>query len=502
MTAWPDNPIIYEINTWVWLRKLSLRHDRLISLANVPDAEWDALADLRIDGVWLMGVWERSPLGIAIANDTPHMVEEFRRVLPDYTPADNVGSPYCVRRYVVDPQIGGPAGLATARAALAARGLRLVLDYVPNHVALDHPWLTEHPEYFIQGNGGDLVRDPQGFFDVDGRAIARGRDPNFPAWPDVAQLNAFSPDLRNAVSETVTYISSQCDGMRCDMAMLMMTEIFRRTWGDRAGPTPPTEFWPELIGRVRQRYPDTLFIAEAYWDLEYALQQQGFDYCYDKTLYDRLVHEDAASVRGHLTADIEYQRRLIRFIENHDEPRAASTFEPPERHRAAALISTTLPGARLLHDGQLEGDRTRIPVFLRRGPEEHRDEDLERFYESLLQSIRINAGLRGDWCLCEVSGWPDNQSCHNLLAWTWQDGERRTLIVVNYAATPSQGVVQPGWQDVGMWRLEDSVTGQVFERDGEDIQESGLYVELGPWGAHFLSVAPVPALVAAGSRSW
>ena len=137
-----------------------------------------------------------------------------------------------------------------------------------------------------------------------------------------------------------------------------------------------------MIGRVKAAHPDFTFIAEAYWDMEWTLQQQGFDYCYDKRLYDRLLHEGAESVRGHLTAGLDYQDKLVRFIENHDEPRAAATFGP--RARAAAVVAATLPGARLYHDGQLEGRRTHIPVFLARGPEEAPDEDLRAFYAELL----------------------------------------------------------------------------------------------------------------------
>ena len=143
-----------------------------------------------------------------------------------------------MRRYVVDEHLGGPQGLDTARSMLRERGLRLVLDFVPNHVAPDHPWVFEHPEYFIRGDKEDLERDPASFFEVRGNVFACGRDPYFPAWPDVLQLNAFEPGLRQAVIGTISEIAEQCDGIRCDMAMLMLNNIFERTWGTRAGVKP------------------------------------------------------------------------------------------------------------------------------------------------------------------------------------------------------------------------------------------------------------------------
>ena len=499
MTSWPQNPLIYEINTWVWLGQLSKQHGRPVTLADVPEQEWDAIGRMGFDAVWLMGVWERSPLGIRIANENAALMDEFRRVLPDFTEADNVGSPYCVRRYRVDQHLGGPEGLARAREALSRRGMRLILDYVPNHVALDHPAVSEHPDFFIRGSHEDMEQDPASFFEVNGQVIARGRDPNFPAWPDVAQVNAFSEGFRTAITDTVASIAAQCDGMRCDMAMLMMRDIFRRTWGLRAGGAPDIEFWPQIIGAVRQRHSDVLFIAEAYWDLEAALQEQGFDYCYDKRLYDRLEHEDANAIRMHLTAGIDYQRRLVRFIENHDEPRAAATLQPHARHEAAAIVSMTLPGVRLLHQGQFEGRRTRIPVFLARGPDEPDDSEVRQFYERLLRGLELADGLRGDWSLCEATGWPDNQSCENLLTWTWQDGDRVSLIVVNYADSASQGMVKLPWSHLSGtgWRLQDPIAGTNFDRSGHDMEENGLYVDLPPWGTHFLQFVPVAEAVEA-----
>ncbi len=487
MALWHRNPIIYEFNTWVWLHELSQQYKQPITLGKVPLQEWDAIASLGIDAVWLMGVWERSPAGVRISLEHPGLQAEYHRVLPDVSVEDVVGSPYCIRRYEVDEYLGGREGLAIAREMLAKRGIRLILDYVPNHVSHDHPWVYEHPEYFIQGGADDLRDSPGEFFEANGNVIAYGRDPYFPPWTDTAQLNVFHPELRLASSEAIHGIADQCDGIRCDMAMLLINAIFERTWGERAGTRPASEYWSEVIEAVRKKHPPLLFIAEAYWDLEWELQQHGFDYCYDKKLYDRLVHGNAEGVRLHLLAEMGYQKRLIRFIENHDEPRAALTF-PLQKERAAAITIATLPGAKLFHEGQLEGRRVRVPVQLGRRPYETPDESLQIFYRDLLRAIRTPSFREGEWRLCERSGWPDNSSYLNLVAWSWSKVEERHLIVVNLSDRRSQGRVQLPWKDLGgrVWRLKDMFRGESYEHEGTEMLEPGLYVDLEGWGFHFL----------------
>ena len=486
MRSWPQHPVIYEINTWVWLEELKTKHNAPVTLATVPAKEWDAIAQPGVTAVWFMGVWERSPAGIAIANQNKGLLEDFRRALPDFRPEDNVGSPYCVRRYVVDEHLGGREGLAIARRELARRGLKLILDFVPNHVAPDHPWVSNHPEYFIQGDDEDLRRDPASFVAAGGRILACGRDPYFPAWPDVLQLNAFQPGLRQAVIDTLSDIAGQSDGVRCDMAMLLMNSIFERTWGDRAGARPATEYWQEVIPAVKKSHPDFLFIAEAYWDLEWELQQQGFDYCYDKKLYDRLEHSNAESVRLHLCADLVYQNKLVRFIENHDEPRAAATFSP-QKERAAAVTIATVPGAKLFHEGQFEGRRVRPPVFLGRRPGEVPDQELQAFYTRLLAAIGAPLFRDGQWLLCACKGWPDNPGYQNLVAWSWVKQDDRCLIVVNLSDSSAQAHVQAPWDEIRgkTWRLDDALSGVTYDRNGDEMRDPGLYVDLGPWSCHF-----------------
>jgi hypothetical protein len=489
--GWPAQPVIYEINTAVWLGSLSTAAGRRLTLADVADPDWDAVTPAGVDAVWLMGVWERSPAGLALAAVNAELQASFAEALPDLRAQDVTGSPYCVRRYVADEAFGGPAGLAAARAALAGRGVRLLLDYVPNHVAPDHSWVISEPELFVQGDEHDIEADPAGWLAVGGHVLAHGRDPYFPPWPDVVQLNAFSPAMRAATAQTLADIAGQCDGIRCDMAMLMINEIFAKTWGGRAGPEPAEEFWPAVLGELRARHPETVLVAEAYWDLEWELQQQGFSFCYDKRLYDRIIDEDAAAVREHLRADPSYQSRLLRFLENHDEPRIAARLPVPAE-RAAAVTIATLPGATLWHEGQFEGRRVRPPVFLARRPEEAPDLELAEWYRRLLATVAGHKVRAGAWRLLEADGWPDNQTCRNIIAWCWagDGGIGRHVIVVNLSGQPAQGRIPLDWMDLRGRNclLTDLLGESVFERDGDELGSPGLFVALEPWQHYLLAV--------------
>jgi Alpha amylase, catalytic domain len=480
-------PTIYEINTAVWLERLGRREGRRLRLDEVPGSVWDALAALPVDAVWLMGVWQRSAFGRAVALADPRLLSGYRAALADLRRDDVLGSPYCVRDYVVDGRFGGPSGLAAAREQLADRGLALILDFVPNHVAADHPWVTARPECFLVASERELALHPEAFLRAAGRVFAKGRDPYFEPWQDVLQLNAYSPELRDAAAEAVIAIGGQCDGVRCDMAMLMTNGVFARTWGDRGGARPEAEYWPTLIGRCKQVHPDLLFIAEVYWDMEWTMQQQGFDLCYDKRLYDRLVQDAPELVRRHLEADASYQERLVRFIENHDESRAAATFGPG-RARAAAVVMSTLPGARLYHQGQLEGFRTHVPVQLGRGPDEPPDRVLQVFYERLLHAL-VDAQLQdGDWNLCECARSGGDGFHERLVAWCWSTSDARHLVVVNLSPARAAGRVRLRWTDlVGRtWYLADRLSEYRIEYSGDDLAADGFYVDLEGWASQLL----------------
>ena len=489
---WPKNPSVYEIPCWPWLAELSRRHGRAVTLADLPAVELDRLASLGFDGIWLMGVWERSPTGARIAREVPELQLGYRHALRDVTPADVVGSPYCIHRYVVDARLGGPAGLALARQELARRGLRLLLDFVPNHLAVDHPWVAEHPERFVQGTPGAQRRDPSSWFSLPGgRILAHGRDPYFPAWTDVLQLDAFHPGVREEAARTLREIADQCDGVRCDMAMLLLDRVFGTTWSGFVGDHLEREYWIEAIESVRSYREDFLFIAEAYWDLEYELQQLGFDYCYDKRLYDRLRSGWVAGVAAHLAGDLQFQQRLVRFVENHDEERAARQWGPGPS-RAAAVAALTLPGARLLHHGQLEGCQVRVPVQLGRATPEEPDLALAGFYTRLLRELADPVWHEGRWRLHPVRQDGDGGAGPAPLAWSWELGEARRLVVVNLTGARCTGRVELGWPELAAASPPpvDVLAGSAASPAAAVGSLPGLSCTLQPWQPLILRLPP------------
>jgi hypothetical protein len=488
---WPDHPVVHEVNTAVWLGEVSRRAGRPLSLADAPAHEWDAVVPDGITVVWLMGVWTRSAAGRDIAMADSALRQSWSSALPGWTDDDVAGSPYCICEYEPDPSIGGWAGLDAARQQLRARGAGLMVDWVPNHVGPDSPWLLEVPEAFVHGTAEEAAAEPGAYLQIAGPTFAKGRDPYFPPWQDVVQVDAFSAALRDRAAAALTEIAGHADAVRCDMAMLMLDDVVKATWGDRVGPAPQRTYWAEVIAAVHAVHPQFRFVAEAYWDREWDLQQLGFDHCYDKRLYDRMSAGGAGQVRGHLGADLTYQQRLVRFLENHDEPRAAATFVPDARERACAIVIATLPGMTLWHEGQADGRKVFLPVFLRRRPNEPADSDLSAFHHRLWAVAPLVR--RGTWRRSEVTGWPDNPSAEALLAWTWRDGDDgMALVVVNLSDGPADGVVHVDHAPAAgrRWRLTDLLDGTTYERDGDDLARNGLYVARPGWGAHVLSAAP------------
>jgi hypothetical protein len=483
--ASPRYPLLYQINTRVWLTDLSRKLGRTATIDDFPDAELDRVVEMGFDWVWFLSVWQTGLAGQTVSRSNPEWRKEFQDTLPDLRDEDIPGSGFAITGYRVHEALGGDAALARLRERLRQRGLKLMLDFVPNHMGLDHTWVEEHPEYFIAGSELDLSRAPQNYAWIKRKQgdvlLAHGRDPYFPGWPDTLQLNYANPATQEAMIGELVKIAGQCDGVRCDMAMLVLPDVFERTWGQRA-----PLFWPTATRRVREHVPDFVFMAEVYWDLEWTMQQQGFNYTYDKRLYDRLRDQQARPVREHLLAGLDYQNKLVRFLENHDEPRAAATFLP-EIHQAAAVITFLTPGLRFFHQGQFEGRKKRISPHLGRAPNEPIDSALRDFYDRLLAIVRQPVVRDGQWQMLECApAWDGNWTNDCFLVFAWQGAQSESLVVaVNYAPNQSQCHVRLPFAEIAgkKWQLQDQLRPAIYDWNGDDLQGKGLFLDMAPWQA-------------------
>lgn len=487
----PTYPLLYQVNTRVWIQLLSKQLNRQATLDDIPNAALDEIASLGFDWVYFLGVWQMGDAGRAVSLSNPEWLEEYRQLLTDLSDEDVCGSCFAIKDYRVSDRMGDNAAMERLRDRLHQRGLKLMLDFVPNHMAPDHPWVQTHPDFFVSGTDELLALEPQNYCRVflpTGEAVlAYGRDPYFAGWPDTLQLNYGNPALQAAMLGELLNIAQLCDGVRYDMAMLVLPEIFECTWDIATEP-----FWEDAIQKVRHQHPGFVFMAEVYWDMEWTLQQCGFGYTYDKCLYDRLREKRAVPVREHFWADLDYQNKSARFLENHDEPRAAGTF-PFDVHRAAAILTFLSPGLRFLHQGQLKGFKHKISVHLQRGPSEPTDEELHTFCGQLLVCLKLPILREGIWRLLNCTpAWDGNWTWNDFVSFTWEaPGQKRLLVIVNYAPHQSQCYVTLPYDDlVGkLYYLKDLMSSIVYEHPGDSLV-SGLYFDIPEWGYHVFDLQP------------
>lgn len=376
---------IYEIN--------SRAHGK--SFAQVTNEELAKFAQLGFHSIWMMGVWQISKGAKSISKI---IAEDFE------------GSPYAILNYKINNALGGKKQFASLVEHAHAYNLSVIVDFVSNHMALDCNWIRKNPNFFIR-NDVSVRRQNTGdfFLHESGEVIAFGRDPYFPPWHDTAQLDYSNKKLRERMTKVLKRMSCMADGVRCDMAMLILRDYIRKHWFPLASEDwfnahMPEEFWLEAIREVKALRPDFTFIAEVYWDKEPELLQQGFDLVYEKKLYDGLLARDAELVTSRLLRGKEALEKSLYFLENHDEERAAAVFDREQNLASAALI-LTLPGSVLIHEGQMEGRRERLPVQrVRPLTDEQDDLDLKADYEKLLTLTKDDVFIKGDFQLFENDG--------------------------------------------------------------------------------------------------
>ncbi len=486
-----SNPRLLEINARIWIR----RFGQDFTLASVPDDQITRWKELGFDMIWLMGVWDNNKDVINEYCFEPELISSYNSALKDWHKDDIIGSPYSIDRYEINPLLGTREDLLSFKKRLNNAGISLILDFVCNHFSAKSSLIWSNKEIFLTADEFIFKNDPYTFYPSPANSkeyLAHGRDPLFPPWKDTAQINFYSREARNYLTSVLIDLTDLCDGVRCDMAMLPLNNIFYNTWigvlKKYGFEKPEKEFWEEAIAQVKIKRNDFIFIAETYWDLEWQLQNLGFDFTYDKRLTDRLAAGTIHSIKEHLQAEKVYQEKSVRFLENHDEDRAIVKLGR-ERSIAAAVVISTIPGITFYFDGQCEGKKVKLPVQLGREPEEKQDEKIKEFYRNLFRITKADIFRNGTWKLLETSPVADSDlSYENLLAWEWRLENELRIIVVNYNHSTSRCRlkfnIQSKSDDIVLTDLLNNVT---YKRSVKEISEKGLFVELKTFNSHIFS---------------
>lgn len=487
------NPILYEINTRCWLNELTSNSGQRVTLGGIPEnyfADWQRLGFTHI---WLMGVWTCGKISRDQALNSPKLKQEYDTSLPGWKKSDVAGSPYSISSYQVPAGIGGETGLGRFRERLHQHGLKLVLDFVPNHLASDHPWVTEHPERFVQCDSADSGSFIGGSREYPVR-LCHGRDPFFDPWMDTVQLDHRRTDTRAAMTAELQAVAQRCDGVRCDMAMLLINEIFAETWKEHPcrNPEVSEEFWPSAIRAIREQHAEFLFLAEAYWNREEELIRQGFDYTYQKRFTDSVIQQPEG-VQAVVLDNADWLKHSATFLENHDEVRAASVLDFPS-HRAAALGMLALPGLRFFHEGQLQGWKVKTPVQLGTRQREETNPQIAQMYETLITTLNKTSVGNGTANVLNAKGaWEDNDTARWILLIQWQlSPDQFHLVAINFAAHHSQCYVHLTLENLTdhQWQMNDLFSAESHERDGHELRTKGLYLDLPAHGAQCFEFNP------------
>lgn len=507
---------LYEINTRTWksLRDADGVH-HLGGFNALTISDLKAIKHSGFNSVWLMGIWD---IGGKVRAISKRYGQDF------------MGSPFAIRDYRVSEDLGTSKDFDALIERAHVVGLKVIVDFVPNHMGLDSDWLNDHPEFFIHRlptpsestlSDAEMEKRYPGYFVhrtpsyPDGRRrvprtilVAYGKDPYFYPWIDTAQLDYAEPSLRRKMTEVLCDLARRVDGVRCDMAMLVLREqvkIHRHpdmSW-DQFNRLMPEEFWPDAIHAAKRINPTFTFMAETYWSMEGYLQQLGFDYTYNKPLYEAVCSAfQTGNAEGFLNfirmLGNDFLNRGVHFIENHDEERAMNALGL-ERQRTAATVIATLPGVALIHQGQMEGKRERLPV--QRVVPVHQEPihvTLRSFYEGLLKKTSGKLFREGRLNVL----YSNNGS---LITYARLHESQKAIVIINSSNQLQRGTItlMPGLhlKPEAAYELRDlfydlkapevrqkSTVMPTYHYNASHLINQGLYVELGPYDAHVFLV--------------
>jgi glycosidase len=482
------NPHVLEVNAHIWFRSLQMQGGGSPqTIADVPQENLLKFKNLGFDAIWLMGVWLESPVSRQIARNDKAINDYLQKVHPDYSREDIVGSQYSIYGYDVHPLFGSNEDLLKFKKRLNDIGIVLILDFAGNHLSVDHPLTLSEPEVFVRSQSEP--HDKTLFFQTkNGDWMAHGKDPYFPPWTDTVQINHFNPKARKFLTDSLLKISKLCDGLRCDMVMLMLNKVFKNAWGSYVSESAPQEeFWPQAIRAVKADAPLFVFGAEVYWGLEWEVQEIGFDYTYDKILYDRLLMSSPQDILGHLSAEHLYQKRSIRFISNHDEQTPTAAFGV-EKSKAAATVVATISGMRLFTIPQLWGAKERLPIqYIPKDFEI--DHDIFNFYKKLLSIVNDPCFHGGQASMKSIRPVNDeDQTSSNIMAWVWTQFTTCKIVAINYSGAPAHCrlPIDRAPKDE-ILQITEEFTQQVLRVSTDEAKKIGLRLEFKPYECKIFS---------------
>lgn len=426
----------------------------ILELEKSPSFVW-------ADEIWFMGVWKNSPKSRSIAQTMPELQPNYHSVKQNLELEDIYGSPYSIFEYLPDLLVSKEKDLTNLHTNLKQLGKKLILDFVPNHMAIDSPIVDSNPDLFLIAS--EFVSSKNSFLHQNGNVYVHGRDPYFDGWTDTIQWDFSNPNVEKKHIEILKSIAKQSDGVRCDMAMLLLPDVFEKTHGKKS-----SYDWSRVIQSVREEFPHFKFYAEAYWGMEDRLLSLGFDASYDKSIHDAFKNQNLDFISQNLKENSGIKN--IRFLENHDEERAKHQFGESSRTYFSLLCADEC--ILLFHAGQEMGLSKKIPVQMIRTDNEVTDLSSKEFYD---RAFVVTAKRQEN----SLVFWPDYKEYNgrSVFAKSIETENITELFLWNEQTTEVSGWIpfQEGIQF--QENLTDIVTGKTYP---QTKSEQGIYFKLAP----------------------